>query len=247
MFTPGTPVALGDTGVLVTLATQAPGQPFHSGDYWMFAVRPATPQTVYPERYQNAPQPADGPRLWACPLGVISWSQQVGTLVSDCRNNLCTLVDLCKRQQGCCTITVRPQDLDADITLQSIVNRASSPTMTVLAATAGAPGNNITLQISNLDLGASPPAFDLTVREVDVYLGVTNVAGGANYIGSLLGSDGLAHIAGKVNPQLFPFNNQLVSFSAGDANTKAQANMLDSATGRLSSLSRPKIPPPMET
>lgn len=233
VFTPGTPVALGDTGVLVTLATQAPSQSFHLGDYWMFAVRPATPQTVYPERYQNAPQPADGPRLWACPLGVISWSQQLGALASDCRNNLCTLVDLCKRQQGCCTITVRPQDLDANTTLQSIVNRASSPTMTVLAATPGAPGNNITVQISNLDLNASPPTFDLTVTEVDVYLGVTNVAGGDNYIVSVLGTDGLAHTAGTVNAQLFPLNNQFLSFAGGDANTKAQANVLDNANQQV--------------
>src|SRR5262249_28260497 len=50
-----------------------------------------------------------------------------------------------------------------------------------------------------------------------------------NYIGTVLGNDGLAHIAGNINPQLFPLNNQLVRFSAGDATTKAQANILDSA------------------
>lgn len=232
-FTPGTAYSLGDTGVLVTLATQ-PGQPFHLGDYWMFAARPATPQTVYPERYQNAPQPAEGPRLWACPLGVIAWMQQFGTLASDCRNNLCTLVDLCKRQQGCCTITVKPQDLNATTTLQSIVNRASSPTMTVMAATSGAPGNNISVQISNLDLTASPPTFDLTVTEVDVYLGLTNVTGTDNFIGTVIGTDGtpgdgLAHvIANSVNSQLFLLNNQVINFTAGSANTEAQANVMDS-------------------
>jgi len=82
---PGTPSPLGDTGVVVTLTLQSPGAEFHVGDFWLFAVRPATPQNVYPERYLSAPQPPDGPRLWACPLGVISWNDEVGTLAADCR------------------------------------------------------------------------------------------------------------------------------------------------------------------
>jgi hypothetical protein len=82
---PGTASPLGDTGVLVTLTLQSPGSEFHVGDYWLFAVRPATPQNIYPERYLNAPQPPDGPRLWACPLAVIGWNGSAGTIVSDCR------------------------------------------------------------------------------------------------------------------------------------------------------------------
>jgi hypothetical protein len=240
IFTPGSPVPLGDTGLLVTLAPSTAGQPFHLGDYWMFAVRPATPQTVYPERYQKSAQPPDGPRLWACPLGVIAWSDTSGILASDCRNSMCNLVDLCKRQQGCCTITVRPQDLNDVTTLQSVINRASSPTMLVQAANAGAPGNNISVQISNFNLNVTPPTFDPTVTETDVYLGLTTVGGNSNSIAAIIGdenggpNDGLAHVIAKsVNPQLSPFNNQVVTFAAGDADTKAQAKVLDGANQQI--------------
>ncbi len=90
-FTPGTAVTLGDTGVTVTLET--PGNlPFHVGDYWMFAVRPSTPQEVYPERYLQGLQPPEGPREWLCPLAVIGWtSAGGGQVLSDCRNQFSPL------------------------------------------------------------------------------------------------------------------------------------------------------------
>src|SRR5262249_38466820 len=44
------------------------------GAYWTIAVRPSTPQAVYPERFLSGPQPPDGPRQWACPLAVIDWT-----------------------------------------------------------------------------------------------------------------------------------------------------------------------------
>jgi hypothetical protein len=233
-FTPGQQNQLGNTGVLVTLSTPN-NQPFHLSDYWLFAVRPATPQTVYPERYQNESQRPDGPRLWACPLGVIAWSEEVGTLVSDCRNQLCNLVDLCKRQQGCCTITVKPQDLDSNTTLQAIVNQASRPTMLVQAANPGAPGNNISVAISNVQLNATPPTFDLTVTETDIHLGLT-VNGSNDGIEVIIGdeeggpNDGLAHIlVGSVNPQLVPLDNQKVTFTGGQSNANALANFMDSS------------------
>ena len=83
-FTPGTPVPLGDTGVQVTLQTSN-NEPFHLGDYWMFAVRPSTPQQVYPERYLTTSQHPDGPRLWICPLAVIAWLPSGGgQVIADC-------------------------------------------------------------------------------------------------------------------------------------------------------------------
>jgi len=231
---PGTALPLGDTGVQVTLGLQSPATQIHIGDYWMFAVRPITPMMVYPERYLNAPQPPDGPRLWACPLGVISWNGEVGTLASDCRNQFCTLVDACRRQQGCCTITVRPQDLIGQVSLQSILQQASSPTMQVLAATPGAAGNNISIEISNLDLSATPPTFDLTVTETDLYLGLTP-NGGATGLAPVLGSspgDGVAYVAGSVNTGLLPLD-QSVSFSGGTAGTSAQAQLMDSTNTQV--------------
>jgi len=90
-FTPGTAVTLGDTGVAVTLQTIGAG-PFHVGDYWMFAVRPSTPQQIYPERYLQDFQPPEGPREWLCPLAVIAWSASGGgQVLSDCRNQFSPL------------------------------------------------------------------------------------------------------------------------------------------------------------
>jgi hypothetical protein len=123
-FTPGTPVALGDTGLMVTLNTQA-GAPFHVGDYWQIAVRPSTPTKVYPQRYLDRPQPPDGPRMWACPLAAIEW-QKEGTLQidEDCRNQFDNLVDLTKnRAGGCCTVSVSPDTLTGGTTLQSIIEK----------------------------------------------------------------------------------------------------------------------------
>jgi len=236
VFTPGVPIALGDTGVLVTLET---GQTFHVGDYWQFAVRPSTPQSVYPERYQQFAQPPEGPRLWACPLGVIAWNNGQGTLASDCRNQFCNLVGLTKKQPGCCQITVSPQDLVAGKTLQNYVNEASRPTMMIYAANAGAPGNNITVQIANLQLNVSPPAFDLMVTEIDTYTGL-NMATGDMGIEAVIGdeeggpNDGLAHIlVGSLNPDILPGNNQSVSFSGGATGASATTNVMNGTSQNL--------------
>ncbi|MEH2236642.1 DUF6519 domain-containing protein [Nostoc sp.] len=122
-FTPGTAIKLGNTGLQVTL--QISGQPFHVGDYWLFAVRPTTPAQIYPQRYLDL-QPPDGPRLWVCPLGVISRNSDFAN-VEDCRQHFDDLVKLTKRQAGgCCTVIVKPEDLREGITLQSIVDRFSN-------------------------------------------------------------------------------------------------------------------------
>jgi Family of unknown function (DUF6519) len=122
-FTPGTPVALGDTGVQVTLQT-ANQSPFHVGDFWMYAMRPSTPQQVYPERYLTDPQPPDGPLEWACPLAVIQWTAGgSGSVLSDCRNPFDNLVTLTRRKLGgCCTVNVSPADL-ARKSLQTILDQ----------------------------------------------------------------------------------------------------------------------------
>ncbi len=121
-FTPGTAVALGNTGLQVTLTTSG-GAPFHPGAYWMIAVRPSTPAKVYPQRYLDGPQPPDGPRLWACPLGVISWSGGVLKVADDCRKHICTLADACGgKGGGCCTVNVSPAELSGDKTLQSVID-----------------------------------------------------------------------------------------------------------------------------
>ncbi len=80
---------LAATGLQVTLTFDSPGTAFHAGDFWMFAARPGTPRQVYPERLLTSAQPPSGPRLWACPLGVVTWDSAttrgpVG--VQDCRH-----------------------------------------------------------------------------------------------------------------------------------------------------------------
>ena len=109
------------TGVQVTITIPTNGIP-PVGAYWMIAVRPSTPQAVYPERFLISPQPPDGPRQWACPLAVIDWTKAAGSsppadelAVQDCREKFDNLVDLTKRKLGgCCLVTIRPEDVLAD-------------------------------------------------------------------------------------------------------------------------------------
>jgi hypothetical protein len=128
-FSAGAAVALVDpvtnttNGVQVTF-TVPQGQSPSADAYWLIAVRPSTPQAVYPERLLTAPQLADGPREWVCPLAVIAWGAQPGQKVRDCRQKFDNLVELTKRPAGCCTVNVRPEDLSATNTLQNVVDRA---------------------------------------------------------------------------------------------------------------------------
>lgn len=115
-YTSGVPVKLGNTGLTITLTTPAN---IHSGDFWAFAARPATPVQLYQDRYRVSPQPPEGPRLWVCPLAVIQSNPgsttggNAGTVLSDCREKFDNLVELTKRKSGggCCTVTLSPDDL----------------------------------------------------------------------------------------------------------------------------------------
>jgi hypothetical protein len=145
-FVAGTPVTLGNTGVQVTVTAnsfQSPGV-FHLGDFWAFAVRPSTPVEVYPHRYLAAPQPPEGPRLWACPLAVLSWTTIGGTAgnivtgqrIADCRVPFDNLVELTKRKGGCCVLTLKPDYL-AKTPLQAIVDRFSGRGQVTICFTPG--------------------------------------------------------------------------------------------------------------
>ena len=123
-FTPGQAVDLVDpvtnttNGLVVTISAPAAEAPA-VGAYWLIAVRPSTPQLIYPERLLSAAQPPDGPRTWVCPLAVIDWSKQT---VHDCRQFFDNLVSLTKRPAGCCTVNIAPTDLGND-TLQAVIDR----------------------------------------------------------------------------------------------------------------------------
>lgn len=122
-------------GIQVTVAVPPggpQGAPLPAGAYWMIAVRPSTPQAVYPERYLTGPQPPDGARQWICPLAVIRWFRDDASVpassgpsdpVTDCRNTFLNLVELSlKRREGCCTVSVAPSDA---ANLQAILDQAA--------------------------------------------------------------------------------------------------------------------------
>lgn len=112
------------TGVEVTLSLP-PGGVLTHGAFWLLAVRPSTPQAVYPERLLTAPQPPDGPRLWACPLAVIDWSNRQTPTITDCRNQFDNLVELSRRRAGCCTLAVFPAAVAGGAGLQHSLDRAA--------------------------------------------------------------------------------------------------------------------------
>ncbi len=126
------------TGIIVTINMSLAGGQLQApiGAYWLFAVRPSTPQAVYPERFLTDAQPPDGPRQWVCPLAVINWAGQsatsppgspivFGPTINDCRETFDNLVELTKRKLGgCCVITMHPEDLQADAAaLQKIIDK----------------------------------------------------------------------------------------------------------------------------
>ena len=110
------------TGVTVTVSAVGNGA-LPDGAFWQIAVRPGTPQGVYPEDLLTAPQLPDGPRRWACPLAVIDWTAKGGATVTDCRNGFDNLVELTRRKGGCCTVEIDPGKLKTT-SLQKLIDKA---------------------------------------------------------------------------------------------------------------------------
>jgi hypothetical protein len=99
-FVPGTPVALGVTGLSVTLT----GTQFVMDDHWIIAARPETPDRVVPWALEVNRGP-HGVRRFFTPLATITWpAGAVGTVgtTADCRVTFPPLT----RLRGCCTYTV---------------------------------------------------------------------------------------------------------------------------------------------
>ncbi|MFK4727428.1 hypothetical protein ABIE89_008528 [Bradyrhizobium niftali] len=114
------------TGVEVTLSVPA-NVPIAGGAFWELAMRPATPQGVYPEQLLVSPQHPEGPRQWVCPLAVINWNSETGPQITDCREHFDNLVELSRRRpQGCCTVSITPADLKDDRSLQGFADRAAT-------------------------------------------------------------------------------------------------------------------------
>jgi Family of unknown function (DUF6519) len=121
------PATQQNTGVIVTFS-EPKGAPLTEDVFWQIAVRPATPQGVYPEELLISPQAPDGPRRWVCPLALINWG--TGTVI-DCRSVFDNLVTLTKRKPGCCTFPIGPSDVTASATLQFLIDNAAASADTV--------------------------------------------------------------------------------------------------------------------
>lgn len=138
-LTVGSPVTITDpttgnsTGVTATISLAA-GSKLPGGAYWQIAVRPSTPQGVYPEDLLNAPQPPDGLRRWACPLALIDWTSGQ---ITDCRSSFQNLVALSRRKPGCCTVSIGPSDVTAVRPLQTLIDDAVAQAATVTICLAG--------------------------------------------------------------------------------------------------------------
>lgn len=96
------------SGLAVTVRIDAlPSAPLQARPFWHFAVRPNTPQQVYPQRYTESPQPPDGPRQWLCDLAIVGPGPNEGwALVADCRKHFLPLTEA--NDCICCNLVLDP-------------------------------------------------------------------------------------------------------------------------------------------
>lgn len=104
IFTTGTPVALGHTGLQITIT----GYDRVAGDYWVIAARPEVPDRVVPWQLEQGITP-HGVRRFFAPLAVLKWTIETfndglvsGKIIHDCRKKFHPLTE----QECCCTFTV---------------------------------------------------------------------------------------------------------------------------------------------
>ena len=162
-ITPGAYQTLPNTGVQVNLTSTNANNVYRGGDYWMFAVRPALPTLVYPERFASGPQPPDGPREWICPLAVLLWTAATPTAPS-CRNPFDNLVELTAVDQGgCCSVYVTAAGHNqGTFTIQEAINQVLStggrvclgPGTFELTGTVEIGGANLAIEICGMGASA---------------------------------------------------------------------------------------------
>jgi hypothetical protein len=121
-FEAGKAVALDTTsGITVAITMSALPRHIAARPFWHFAVRPLTPQAIYPQRYLE-PQPPDGPRQWITDLAVVSVQSPVSvwTLLADCR---VPFLPLTQQKGGCCGVVMGPDDVAGAGGLQAVVDQ----------------------------------------------------------------------------------------------------------------------------
>jgi hypothetical protein len=119
-FTAAQPVALDSVnGVTVTITLPVLPSHIAARPFWRFAVRPSTPQMIYPQRYADSPQPSDGPRQWIADLAVVQPSFNQGwNPLADCR------VPFPPPSSGqCCGLVLGPGDVATRGGLQAVVDQ----------------------------------------------------------------------------------------------------------------------------
>jgi hypothetical protein len=128
-FTDGIAAKLDDvSGLAVTIRmTALPTGPLEARPFWDFAVRPNTPQQVYPVRYLEGPQGPTGPRRWLTDLAIVEYvpapAGAVGgfTIIADCRIPFTPITGL-GDEGGCCGTTLDPAGVTARGGLQAVVD-----------------------------------------------------------------------------------------------------------------------------
>ena len=203
-FTSGAAVTLTGTGLSVTIDLGGKAGDFTVGQYWMFAARPNNPAEVYPHRYLAAPQPPEGPRLWACPLATIGWQKNTLSVLDDCREVFDNLVELTKRYDGgcVCSITAGPTD-----NLQALINTIPAGADAYICLKVGTFALPSTVTIKNkghILLHGSGPGTKLVVAKGECALQAIGCASftarDCTFQGGSVGDGnaGLAHLGGAL-------------------------------------------------
>ncbi|MGO9935479.1 MAG: DUF6519 domain-containing protein [Steroidobacteraceae bacterium] len=160
------------TGVQVTIGVSPAGGPLPIGAYWMFAVRPSTPQAVYPERFLVSPQPPDGPRQWVCPLATIDWTGQSGAAASGADTSNSSTFNTIQF-----TIVTGSDDLRPDSTATATLEGADGSLLQVVtlkAQTGAAWGNGST---NTVNAALNPPLAAPDIGSIDITLTSHNAFG----------------------------------------------------------------------
>lgn len=105
-FTPGTAVALGNTGLQVTFTGNDFTAVDGTGNIWTIAARPSTPGSVLPKELLTTGVKPHAVRFYYSPLAIIKWKSINGVIsgeiIHDCRKHFHPLTE----QECCCTFTV---------------------------------------------------------------------------------------------------------------------------------------------
>ncbi len=156
------------SGITVTITLPALPTSIALRPFWRFAVRPATPVNIYPQRYQETPQPPDGPRQWLADLAVVQAVATGSRLLADCR---VPFLPLTQQSGACCGLVLGPKDVAGRGGLQAIMNKlaGTQSSVALLAGTYTLPAPlALGKQHSGLTLEACGPGVVLAANTANL-------------------------------------------------------------------------------